>query len=173
LLRFNTETTMKRLLPILLLLLGCAYCSAEVKYSGSHRGYHYILTISIVKENGKAFLDVLSMDRRRTQIEEPKMLIKLMNDSVIALEGKLINSNVMSRGGVVVSNIMMEASYYVSEAKYPISPEQISQFGQGIKKLRLNTSPYIHEKEWKKDKIGKKLYEEYLNCSPNSFEDKF
>lgn len=71
----NTKTTMKRLLPILLLILGCAYCSAEVKYSGSHRGYHYILTISIVKENGKAFLDVLSMDRRRTQIEEPKMLI--------------------------------------------------------------------------------------------------
>ena len=101
------------------------------------------------------------------------MLIKLMNDSIIALEGKLINSNVMSRGGVVVSNIMMEASYYVSEAKYPISPEQISQFGQGIKKLRLNTIPNYHEKEWKKDKIGKKLYEEYLNCSPNSFEDKF
>ena len=32
----------------------------------------------------------------------------------------------------------------------------------GIANVRLSTTPYEHEREFKKDKIGKKLYEHYL-----------
>lgn len=42
-----------------------------------------------------------------------------------------------------------------------------------MKKLRLNTSPKFHEKEWSCDKIGKKLFNAYLRSSSNSFEDGF
>lgn len=163
----------KTLLLALLLILGSAYCRAKVKYSGMYSGYMYRITISVSTEDNEAFLSVHLEDESRSIIEEPKMLVKLMNDSVITLDGKLLNSIIVSRAGVVVSNVMLPIGSYISDAKFPISHEQISQFGQGIKKLRLNTTPKYHEKEWKKDKIGKKIYEEYLECSPNSFEDKF
>ena len=39
--------------------------------------------------------------------------------------------------------------------------------------LNLKSTPNFHEKEWRKDKIGKKLYEKYKKCSGNSFEDGF
>ena len=61
----------------------------------------------------------------------------------------------------------------ISEAKFLVSKEQIMQFKKGIKKLRLNTSPKYHERAWRKDKIGKKLFNAYMNSSPNSFEDGF
>ena len=160
---------MKRLLPILLLILGCAYCSAEVKYGGMS----YSMRMRITKENNEAFLNVRLQDLTKVMTESPKMLIKLMNDSIINLDGKIMSTSHKNEGGVVVANIVVESDFIVSDAKFPITPEQIKQIGLGVKKLRLNTSPNYHEKEWKKDKIGKKLYEEYLNCSPNSFEDKF
>ncbi|MBR4708805.1 MAG: hypothetical protein IKP30_01675 [Bacteroidaceae bacterium] len=160
---------MKKLLPILLLILGCAYCSAEVKYGGMS----YSVQMRITKENGEAFLNFRLQDLTKVMTESPKMLIKLMNDSVLNLEGTLMSTSHKNEGGVVVYNIVVESEFIVSDAKFPITPEQIQQIGSGVKKLRLNTSPNYHEKEWKKDKIGKKLYEEYLNCSPNSFEDKF
>ena len=165
----KTETTMKRLLPILLLILGCAYCSAEVKYGGMS----YSMRMRITKENDEAFLNVRLQDLTKVMTESPKMLIKLMNDSIINLDGKILFTSQTNEGGVAVGNIVIEGGFIVSETKFPITPEQIKQIGLGVKKLRLNTSPNYHEKEWKKDKIGKKLYEEYLNCSPNSFEDQF
>ena len=165
----KTETTMKRLLPILWLILGCAYCSAEVKYGGMSYG----VQMRITKENNEAFLNVRLQDLTKVMTESPKMLIKLMNDSIINLDGKIMSTSHKNEGGVVVANIVVESDFIVSDAKFPITPEQIKQIGLGVKKLRLNTSPNYHEKEWKKDKIGKKLYEEYLNCSPNSFEDQF
>ena len=54
-----------------------------------------------------------------------------------------------------------------------ITKEQMNKIGMGVKKFRLNTSPKYIEKEWSKDKIGKKLYDKYLNSSSNSFQDGF
>ena len=64
-------------------------------------------------------------------------------------------------------------NHYITEAKFPISKEQVESLSKGVKKLRLNTSPQFHEKEWRKDKIGKKLYKKYKESSSNSFEDRF
>ena len=64
-------------------------------------------------------------------------------------------------------------NHYITEAKFPISKEQVESLSKGVKKLRLNTSPQFHEKEWRKDKIGKKLYQKYIDSSSNSFEDGF
>ena len=64
-------------------------------------------------------------------------------------------------------------NHYVTEAKFPLTKEQVESLLKGVKKLRLNTSPKFHEKEWRKDKIGKILYKKYMESSGNSFEDGF
>ena len=74
---------------------------------------------------------------------------------------------------LVISGVYIASNHFISEAKFPITREQIEGFSKGIKKIRLNTSPKYHEKEWKKDKIGRILYEGYRKSSGNSFEDGF
>ena len=44
----------------------------------------------------------------------------------------------------------------------------MEKIGSGISKVRLSTAPQ-HECEFKKDKIGKKLYEMFLNLSKDDF----
>lgn len=73
----------------------------------------------------------------------------------------------------MINGVYMASNHFVSEAKFPITKEQMEKVGLGVKKLRLNTSPKYHEKSWSSDKIGKKLYNSYLKCSSNSFEDGF
>ena len=101
------------------------------------------------------------------------MLIRLMDNSVISLEGKMMGVQSKSDGGVVISGVYVASNHFVSEARFPISIDEMQSFKHGLKKLRLNTSPKYHEKEWKRDKIGKKLYENYIKSSSNSFEDNF
>ena len=78
-----------------------------------------------------------------------------------------------TEGGVMISGIFIQSSHIVNQALFPISVNQIEQFTKGIKKIRLNTSPRYHEKEWKKDKIGKMLYENYVKIKTDSFADGF
>ena len=73
----------------------------------------------------------------------------------------------------MIGNVAIADNHFISEAKFPIAKDQIEQFNKGIKKLRLNTSPKFHEKEWRRDKIGKLLYKKYKESSGNSFEDNF
>ena len=105
--------------------------------------------------------------------DTPKLLLRLMDDSVISLEGYLLDSSNKSEGAYIIGNIAVDVNYKVTEAKFPISKEQVESLSYGVKKLRLNTSRSFHEKEWRKDKIGKKLYNKYLESSSNSFEDGF
>lgn len=95
-----------------------------------------------------------------------------MDDSVISLEVICGITN-KSDGAVMIGYTAVAINHYITEAKFPISKEQVESLSKGVKKLRLNTSPQFHEKEWRKDKIGKKLYKKYKESSSNSFEDGF
>lgn len=103
----------------------------------------------------------------------PKLLLRLMDDSVLSLDGYMLGSTNKSEGAVMIGNTAVAINHFITEAKFPITKDQIEQFSKGIKKLRLNTSPKYHEKEWRKDKIGKKLFAKYKESSSNSFEDNF
>ena len=133
----------------------------------------YNMKINVITDNDSIFLNIVYTDGNRKLADAPKLLIKLMDDEVISLDGQLLSNMSKSDGGVVVSGIYVASNHFISEAKFSITRDQINQFSKGIKKLRLNTSPKYHEKEWKKDKIGKILYESYKKSSPNSFEDGF
>ena len=131
------------------------------------------MKINVITYNDSIFLNIVYTDGKLKLTDEPKLLLKLMDDEVISLDGRLLSNFSKSDGGVVISGVYVASNHFISEAKFPISKEQIGKFSKGIKKLRLNTSPQFHEKGWKKDKIGKILYESYKKSSPNSFEDGF
>lgn len=163
---------MRRYLILFFILLSVLNCRAQISYGDMTWGSHN-MKINVSTENDSIFLTVIYSDTKKKLTDTPKLLIRLMDDSVISLEGKLLGFGNKSDGGVVISGVIVEDSYYVSEAKFPIQKEQILDFKKGIKKLRLNTSPKYHEKSWTSDKIGRKLYGNYLRSSSNSFEDGF
>lgn len=133
----------------------------------------YNMKIKVTTENDSAFLIISYTDNYLKLSDTPKLLIKLMDGNVISLDGKLLANHSKSDVGIMINSVYVESNYFVSEAKFPINKNQILQFEKGIKKLRLNTSPRYHEKEWKRDKIGKVLFNYYLRSSSNSFEDGF
>ena len=133
----------------------------------------YNMKINVITDNDSIFLSIIYTDGKHKIVDEPKLLIKLMDDEIIYLDGQLLSNMSKSDGGVVISGLYFASNYFISEAKFPITRKEIEHFSKGIKKIRLNTSPKYHEKEWKRDKIGKILYESFKKCSPNSFEDGF
>lgn len=162
---------MKSLVAIgLFCLTLCA--KAQVSY-GDLFLVNYNMKIHVITENDSAFLYVVFTSEKNKINDTPKLLLRLMDDSIISLDGILLDSHIKSEGGVTVGSAYVANNHYVSEVKFPISKRDILHFQKGIRKLRLNTSPKYHEKEWRKDRIGHTLYLAYLNSSTNSFEDDF
>lgn len=162
---------MKKLL-LLFLLIAPMMANAQVSYGDTFWG-SYNMKINVSTENDFIFLNVIYTDEKRKLTDTPKLLLRLMDDSVISLEGVNMSSQSKSDGGVILYGVYVESNLFISEAKFPITKEQILLLEKGVKKLRLNTSPKFHEKEWSRDKIGKKLFNAYLKSSSNSFEDGF
>jgi hypothetical protein len=164
---------MKKVIWMIILMSALSiHVKAQASYGDISWG-SYNMKINVITDNDSIFLNIVYTDEKLNLADEPKLLLKLMDDEVISLDGQLLSNLSKSDGGVIIYGTYISSNHFISEAKFPISKEQISQFSKGIKKLRLNTSPKYHEKEWKKDKIGKKLYESYKKSSPNSFEDGF
>ena len=166
------DRNMKKLLLLFLLTLSYSYSKAQVSY-GDNFLVDYNVKINLSTENGSPYLTLILTSERLKMSDTPKLLLRLMDDSVISLEGYLLDSSKKSEGAYIIGNIALDVNYNVTEAKFPISKEQVESLSSGVKKLRLNTSPKFHEKEWRKDKTGKKLYNKYLESSSNSFEDGF
>lgn len=170
----NLFCDMKKVVWIIIMIMSALsiQVKAQVSYGDITWG-SYNMKINVITENDSVFLSIVYIDEKRKLVDEPKLLLKLMDDEVISLNGQLLGNISKSDGGVIISGFFVESNHFISEAKFPITKNQINQFSKGIKKLRLNTSPKYHEKEWRKDKIGKILYESYKKSSPNSFEDGF
>lgn len=163
---------MKKFLLFCFITIPFLCCKAQVSYGDTTWG-SYNMKINVITEQDSIFLNIVYTDEKKKLSDSPKMLIRLMDDSVISLNGKLLDTRSKSDGGVVMMGIYFESNHVVSEAKFSISKEQMESLSKGVKKLRLNTSPKYHEKEWKKDKIGQILYNKYKESSGNSFEDGF
>lgn len=163
---------MKKILLILLLTVSYSYSRAQVSY-GDNFFVDYNVKINLSTENDSTFLTVIFTSERLKMSDNPKLLLRLIDDSVISLDGHMLSSSNKSDGAVMIGYTAVAINHYVTEAKFPITREQAESLSKGVKKLRLNTSPKFHEKEWRKDKIGKILYKKYMESSSNSFEDGF
>lgn len=163
---------MKKTLFLSILFFSLLCCNAQVSYGDLSFG-SYNIKINVSTENDSIFIIIAYTDAKNSLIDNPKLLLRLMDDTVISLDGKMLDKHSESGGGILVYGVYVASNYLISNAKFPVTKEQIEKIGLGIKKLRLNTSPKYHEKEWKRDKIGKTLYDSYLKASSNSFADGF
>ncbi len=89
------------------------------------------------------------------------MKIRTFNDEVITLSGVLLDNESKS-AGIVSGNILIPITSIYSTAQFNVTPEQFEAISVGISKVRLSMTPMNHERTFKKDKIGKKLYQFYL-----------
>lgn len=154
-------------------LLACSLiANAQASYGDIVFG-DYNVKINVSTENDSVFLSLIMTSENKKMAYKPKLLLRFVNDTMISLDGTLLSSTSQSDGAYMIGNVAIASNYFITEAKFPITKEQMELFKEGIKKLRLNTSPKFHEKEWRRDKIGKLLYKKYKESSGNSFEDNF
>ena len=116
---------------------------------------------NVVKQNDKYYVIVTVESDRMKFLSEATMMLKTFNNNVITLNGSLIDTTTDSGAGFVVGNMIFPVTSINSTAQFEIIEEQIEFFNEGISKIRLSTIPIEHERTFKKDKIGRKLYQQY------------
>lgn len=159
---------MKKLLLILFLTLGLETIAQTVGYTyrpltaeGCNMKY------SVAKQDTAFYIIVTVRSERLKFLKESTFLIKTFDGEIIRLQGDLIDSGSES-AGVLVGNMMLPVTEINSTAQFRISQNQFELIKNGIAKVRLSTIPIEHERRFKKDKIGKKLYKLYQNARSKS-----
>ena len=119
------------------------------------------MNYSITKQEGKFYIIVTVKSDRLLFLQQSTFWLKTFEDDVIKLKGSSIGNGSESLG-IVSGNIVIPVTEISSTAQFEISEEQLALLNKGISKVRLSTTPIEHEKNFKKDKIGKKLHQFYL-----------
>ena len=117
---------------------------------------------SIAKHENQYYIIATVSSDRLQFLSESTMLIRTTNGEVLKLSGELMNNRSES-AGIVSGNMVIPVTSIISSAQFSITPEQLEMIKSGVIKIRLSTTPIEHEREFTKDKIGKRLYEFYLN----------
>lgn len=113
---------------------------------------------SVAKQNNAYYIiATVSSDRMRF-LKEPTMMVRTANGEVLKFYGELLDNGTTSIG-LVSGNMVIPATMIISTAQFKVSSEQFELLKEGIVKIRLSTTPIEHERVFKKDKIGKKLYQ--------------
>lgn len=159
---------MKKLLLILFLTLGLETIAQTVGYSyrplaaeGCNMKY------SVTKQDTTFYIIATVRSDRLKFLKESTFLIKTFDGEIIKLKGDLIDNGSQSVG-VMAGNVMLPVTEINSTAQFRISPYQFELIKNVIAKVRLSTIPIEHERIFKKDKIGKKLYKFYQNAKSKS-----
>ena len=84
-------------------------------------------------------------------------MIRNFSDEVLKLEGMHIGDG-SETAGIVAGNMVLPVTELSTTAQFPITPEQMEFLCNGVAKIRITAIPMNHERTFKKDKIGKKLY---------------
>ena len=118
---------------------------------------------SVSKQDSSYYIIATVRSDRMTFLSEPTMKVRTFNDEVITLKGVAIGNGSQS-AGIVSGNIVIPVTEISSTAQFKVTPEQFERIKSGIAKVRLDMTPMNHERTFKKDKIGKKLYQFYLKA---------
>lgn len=119
------------------------------------------MNYSVAKQDTTYYIIATVKSENLSFLKEPIMLIKNFDGQIIKLYGSNIVNSSKTRG-ILIGNIMCPDTEISSTAQFKITPEQFESIKNGISKVRLSTTPIEHEREFKKDKIGKKLYQFFL-----------
>lgn len=118
---------------------------------------------SVSKQDSSYYIIATVRSDRMTFLSEPTMKVRTFNDEVITLKGVAIGNGSQS-AGIVSGNIVIPVTEISSTAQFKVTPEQFESIKSGVAKVRLDMTPMNHERTFKKDKIGKKLYQFYLKA---------
>ena len=117
---------------------------------------------NVAKQNDKFYIIATVSSERMMFLKESTMMVRTVNGDVLKFSGELIDNGTKSTG-IVCGYMVIPITSIISTAQFEVTPEQFELLKDGIIKVRLTTTPIEHEREFKKDKIGKKLYELYLD----------
>ena len=118
---------------------------------------------SVAKQDTSYYIIATVRSDRMRFLNEPTMKVRTFNDEVITLSGVVIGNGSQS-AGIVSGNIVIPVTEISSTAQFKVTPEQFESIKSGVAKVRLDMTPMNHERTFKKDKIGKKLYQFYLKA---------
>ena len=123
---------------------------------------------TVAKQESSNYIVVTIKSDRFQFLAESTMLIRTFNDEVIELSGKHLSDDNRSLG-IVSNNMVIPVTETNTTAQFKITDEQIEKLKDGVAKIRITATPTNHERTFKKDKIGKKLYK-YFNALANAEE---
>jgi hypothetical protein len=115
------------------------------------------VTYSVAKQDSSYYIVVTIKSDRIQFLKETTMMIRNFNDEVLKLEGEHIG-NGSETVGIVAGNMVLPVTGISTTAQFPITPEQMDILSYGVAKIRITAIPMNHERIFKKDKIGKKLF---------------
>lgn len=118
---------------------------------------------SITKQDSSYYVIATVRSERLNFLSEPTMKIRTFNDDVVSLKGVVIGSGSHSVG-IVSGGVVIPVTQITSTAQFSITSKEIEMLNKGVAKIRLSMTPNDHERTFKKDKIGKKLYQLYLKA---------
>lgn len=145
---------MKRILLLLLCTIGLTTQAQEYFVDG------YTFTYGVAKQDSLYSIVATVKSNCMVFLKDPIMKIRTFSDELIELKGTVI-SNASENGGTIVNNVILADTDISSIAQFWITPDQLELLQHGIAKIRLTMPPSNHEKQFKKDKIGKALYHCY------------
>lgn len=145
------------------------YCNINV--AAQTVGYTYkalaaegcTMKYSVAKQATSYYIVATVKSDRMYFLNEPTMKIRTFNNDVLTLYGVTIGSGSNSVG-VVSGNIVIPVIEINSTAQFQVTPEEFEIIKYGIAKISLSMTPMNHERTFNKDKIGKKLYQFYLDA---------
>ena len=158
--RYNTKNF---LLILMAAFIFCCQESYALSYSKKGNRYSYSIT-----KKDSIYLLVVSITGEKVVLPpNPELKLKTLGDDVITLNGELIGQDAQN-GGMIMYGMIIPLHQITVSAQFVVDKAVMEKIGSGISKVRLSTAPQ-HECEFKKDKIGKKLYEMFLNLSKDDF----
>ena len=115
---------------------------------------------SVAKQDTMYSIVATVRSDRMNFLSEPTMKIRTFSGKYLELKGIVIGNGSQS-AGIISGNVVIPVTEISSTAQFQITPQQFEILNEGVAKIRLSMTPMNHERTFKKDKIGKKLYQLY------------
>ena len=115
---------------------------------------------SVAKQDTMYSIVATVRSDRMNFLSEPTMKIRTFSGKYLELKGTVIGNGSQS-AGIISGNVVIPVTEISSTAQFWITPQQFEILNEGVAKIRLSMTPMNHERTFKKDKIGKKLYQLY------------
>lgn len=157
---------MKRILIALVLCLAGTFAAIGQQVSYTHKAFApdgCIVNYRVVMQDTTCYIEVNFQADLSKFTESPTMMVRTFTGEVFKLPGEKPSTEVLSEE-VYRDGVLKTVTAFSSTVKFQANSSQMETLKNGIAKVRLSTEPYEHEKEFKKDKIGKPLYDLYVKA---------